>query len=71
MAGYSVDGLNHGIERCKVNINVLKGAIQKERNTIKEYENMIRDLVVQQERVAARDKFVNEHTILEPKEIAT
>ena len=71
MAGYSEDGLKHGIERCKHNIGVLKQAIQKERQTIKEYENMIRDLAAQKENAAARDKFVNEHKILEPKEIAS
>ncbi len=57
MAGYTVAGLKHGIERCHVNINVLKQAIQKERNTIKEYNNMIRDLNTLAERVAARDEF--------------
>ena len=61
MAGYSIDGLKHGIERCHVNIGVLKQAIKKERDTIKEYENMIRDINTQRERVAARDKFVEEH----------
>ena len=57
MPGYSVAGLRHGIERCKGNIAVLKQAIQKERQTIKEYEGMVRSLNEMKERVAARDKF--------------
>ena len=40
-AGYSLEGLEHGIDRCKVNIGVLETAIEKERNTIKEYRIMI------------------------------
>ena len=66
---YSIEGLKHGKERCLVNIGVLKAAIQRERTTIKEYEVMIRGLVEQKERVAARDKFVDEHKILAPKEL--
>lgn len=42
--GYSVEGLQHGIERCKVNIEQLEDAIKKERNTIKEYKLMINDV---------------------------
>ncbi len=60
-AGYSVDGLKHGIERCHVNIGVLKQAIQKERATIKEYEKMIRSIAETKANVAARDKFISEH----------
>ena len=43
-AGYSIEGLTHGIERCKVNITSLEDAIKKERNTMKEYKIMIDDL---------------------------
>ena len=41
---YSLDGLKHGIERCRVNISVLKTAIKAERATIEEYEKHIRDI---------------------------
>ena len=42
---YSLDGLNHGIERCRVNIVSLKTAIANERATIATYEKHKRDLV--------------------------
>ena len=38
---YTVEGLKHGIERCKVNITSLQTAITKESDTIKEYQMMI------------------------------
>ena len=38
---YTVKGLTHGIERCKVNIKVLQDAIERERETIKDYKIMI------------------------------
>ena len=41
---YSVEGLEHGIERARVNIASLEVAIEKERNTIKEYRIMIDDI---------------------------
>lgn len=41
---YSIEGLENGIEGCKKNIKVLEGAIDKERNTIKEYRIMIDDI---------------------------
>jgi uncharacterized OsmC-like protein len=44
MAGYSIEGLEAGIERCRINISVLEEAIEKERRTIKEYRIMIDDL---------------------------
>ena len=43
--GYSIDGLTHGIERCKVNIESLEKAMANERNQIKEYKIMIDDLL--------------------------
>ena len=39
--GYTVTGLQHGIERCRHNIKVLEQAVKAERNTIKEYRIMI------------------------------
>ncbi len=41
---YSIEGLEHGIERCKVNITSLEGAIQSERKTIADYKIMIHNL---------------------------
>lgn len=38
---YSKTGLEHGIERAKVNIKALREAIKKEEDTIAEYRNMI------------------------------
>jgi len=38
---YTVEGLEHGIERAKVNIVALRKAIGKEKATIREYETMI------------------------------
>lgn len=43
-AGYSIEGLKHGIERCNINIMSLENAISKERSTIAEYKIMIDDL---------------------------
>ena len=41
---YSIDGLEHGIERCDVNIKLLESAIEKERVTKKDYRIMIDNL---------------------------
>jgi hypothetical protein len=41
---YSVEGLENGIERCRHNITVLEDAIDKERQTIKEYRIMMDDI---------------------------
>jgi hypothetical protein len=38
---YSIDGLMHGIERCKINIETLKQAIKNEQQTIADYKMMI------------------------------
>ena len=58
MPTYDTEGLKRGIQGCQKNIAVLKEAIKKEKDTVKEYETMIRDLDATRERVAARDKFV-------------
>ena len=42
---YSVETLEKGIEKCKENIVVFEEAIEKERNTIKEYRGMIETLI--------------------------
>lgn len=41
---YTIAGLENGIQGCKKNIAVLEAAIEKERNTIKEYRIMIDDI---------------------------
>ena len=41
---YSIDGLVHGIERCKINISTFEQAIQDERKTIADYKIMIAKL---------------------------
>lgn len=51
---YSVEGLTHGIERCKINIETLKQAIKAEEQTIADYKIMISKLEkVERERVEA------------------
>lgn len=41
---YSVEGLEEGIRNARRNIEVLETAIERERQTIKEYRIMIDDL---------------------------
>lgn len=41
---YSIEGLEHGIERCDVNIKLLEVAVEKERQTKKDYRIMIDNL---------------------------
>ena len=41
---YSIEGLENGIAGCRKNIEVLEIAIEKERQTIKDYRLMIDDL---------------------------
>lgn len=41
---YSIEGLKHGIERCKVNISSLEKAIADEQKTIADYKIMISNL---------------------------
>lgn len=43
---YSVEGLEHGIERCRHNIKVLEDAADAERKTIADYRKMIHDIEV-------------------------
>ena len=39
---YEIEGLRHGIERAKINMQTFKDAIDKELETIAEYERMIK-----------------------------
>ena len=41
---YEIKGLKDGIERAKINIQTFKDAIDKELQTIAEYESMIKFL---------------------------
>jgi hypothetical protein len=38
---YSLEGLTHGIERCKINIGILKKSIKDEERTIADYKIMM------------------------------
>jgi hypothetical protein len=51
MGGFSVESLDNGIEASKKNILVFEDAIDKERNTIKEYREMI-DIIERKKREA-------------------
>lgn len=53
MTGYSIESLKRGIEAAKKNMKTFEDAIQKERDTIKEYYFMI-DTVEQKEREGDR-----------------
>ena len=58
MTDYSVDSLLRGIESAKDNIKTFEEAIEKERQTIKEYRFMI-DTVERKEREAkVRDEIL-------------
>lgn len=48
---YKVEALERGIEKCKKNIKIFEEAIDKERDTIKEYRQMI-DVIELKERQA-------------------
>jgi len=41
---YNKDSLKEGIEQAKKNIETFKGVIQKEKDTIVEYEGYIKDI---------------------------
>ena len=49
MSGFSVESLENGIVACNKNIKTFEDAINKERNTIKEYRIMI-DTIERKER---------------------
>lgn len=55
---YSVEGLEHGITRCRTNIEGLEKAIDTERNTIKNYRFMLDEIAT-----AERQKEAAELTI--------
>ena len=57
--GYTVEGLEHGIERARINIETLEAAIVKERETIKEYRRMIDGL----EKAAKDLKHAQDHIL--------
>ena len=57
MSGYSVDGLEHGIERCRINIESLEKAIENERKTIKDYRFMIDEIEKADTKMKAAKEF--------------
>ena len=48
---YEVKGLKDGIERAKINIKVFRDAIDKELETIAEYERMIKFTEAEEARI--------------------
>ena len=48
---YEVEGLKEGIERAKINIKIFQDAIDKELETIAEYERMIKFIEVEEARI--------------------
>ena len=52
---HSIEGLENGIVNAKANIKVLEDAIDRERNTIKEYRVMI-DSIEYSDRMVAEAK---------------
>jgi len=56
---YTVDGLTHGIERAKHNIDVLKKAIEDEEKTIRDYRSMIHRLEEVEEQKAEAEKNIH------------
>ena len=55
-SGFSVESLENGIEACKKNILIFEEAIEKERNTIKEYREMMETIGEQERMAKMRDK---------------
>jgi len=53
---YDIDGLKHGIEQARKNIETFKEAIRKEKETIESYENMILHLERKKELAEMKDR---------------
>ncbi len=60
MSGFSVESLERGIESCKKNIQTFEDAIDKERNTIKEYRDMM-ETIERKEREAKIREEMSSH----------
>jgi prefoldin subunit 5 len=58
--GFSVESLDRGIESCKKNIKTFEDAIDKERNTIKDYRHMI-ETIERKEREAKIREEMSSH----------
>ncbi len=54
--GFSVESLERGIESCKKNIQTFEDAIDKERNTIKEYRQMIETIERKEREAKVREE---------------
>lgn len=53
---YNVESLKGGIQQAKINIKAFEAAIEKEKNTIKEYRQYIKD-------IKAKEQFESEMII--------
>ena len=58
---YSIESLEGGIEKCKKNIEIFEEAIEKERDTIREYRSMI-DVLEEKE---SRREEIQKHISIE------
>lgn len=61
---YSIESLENGIESCKNNIQTFEDAIDKERNTIKEYRVMI-EVVERKQREASVREDIQKNLVIE------
>lgn len=59
MSDFTAESLENGITNCRNNIAVLEGAIEKERNTIKNYRVMIDDIETAERNMDAAMKNVS------------
>jgi hypothetical protein len=62
---YTLEGLRHGIERCKHNVNVLTEAIENEKKTIREYKDMIASIEEAEEKKAEAEANVTVEVVRE------
>ena len=53
---YNIDGLQTGIDNCRKNIQIFEDAIRKEKETIRQYEFFIAQLVRKEKKARAEAK---------------
>lgn len=68
-AGYSVESLENGIKGCKKNIQTFEDAIEKERETIKDYRYMIEEIEVQKRQAKIREEMSSRIDVVRDKDI--
>ena len=68
-AGYSVESLENGIEACKKNIQTFEDAIEKERETIKDYRYMIEEIEIQKRNAKIRKEMSSRIEVVRDKDI--